>query len=215
MKRYLLTLGFLLLLSSVALAGGRNQSHPYIGISVSGQSMLDTDLSSNDGLVDAILKAADAKMKFKGFGYGISGTAGYKWANGFRLEGEFNYFKSDLDKVTSTAGSRKVDGSVDMKALMVNALWEFENSSPWYSFLGLGAGYGWSKGELEGGGDKVSSTTSIPLIQPILGVGYKITDNVSMGLDYKFVMGLKKLDYDDLKGDYRAHRLGLGLRYNF
>lgn len=61
----------------------------------------------------------------------------------------------------------------------------------------------------------MSSSSSIPLVQPILGIGYKITDHVSMGLDYKFVFGLSKLNYDDLKGEYRAHRVGLGLRYEF
>jgi len=36
-----------------------------------------------------------------------------------------------------------------------------------------------------------------------------------MTLDYKFVKGLKKLDYDDLETDYKAHRVGLGVIYNF
>jgi OmpA-like transmembrane domain. len=215
MNRCVFIVVAILFFSSLAMAGGRKQDRAYIGLTLAGQSMLDTDLSSNDGLTDAVLKAVDAKMKFKDFGYGLGGAVGYKWANGFRLESELNYFKSDIDKVKSNAGSIGVDGSVDMKSVMVNALWEFENETDWYSFLGMGAGYGWSKGTLEGGGDKVSSTCSIPLVQPILGVGYKITDNVSMAIDYKFVMGLQKLDYKDLKGDYKAHRLGLGVRYNF
>ncbi|BDQ35938.1 hypothetical protein SYK_02980 [Pseudodesulfovibrio nedwellii] len=215
MKRLLLVCLFLFLFSSLALAGGHKQDRPYVGLIIAGQYLMDTDLSSNDGLTDAILKSADAKMQFKDFGYGVAGTAGYKWASGFRLEGELNYFKSDLDKVKGNGGSIDVDGSINMKALMVNALWEFENKTPWFSYLGLGAGYGWSKGTIEGGGDKVSKSCSIPLVQPILGVGYNLTDNVSLGLDYKFVMGLQKLDYQDLKGEYRAHRLGLGLRYNF
>lgn len=215
MKQLSLSLLFVLLLSTVALAGGPKGSHHYVGLQLAYQSLLETDLGSNDQLTDAALKAADAKMEFDDFGYGVSGIVGYKWSMGPRLEVELNYFKSDVDKVTSDVGNTELDGYVDMKSLMVNALWEFENDTDWYSFLGLGTGYGWSKGTLEGGGDEVSGTSSTPLFQPILGFGYHFTEHVSLDVNYKFIMGLKKLDYDDLEGDYRAHRLGVGLRYNF
>ena len=215
MHKILYILALTLLISTQALAGEKNQDRPYVGGSIAWQHLMDSNLDSNDALTDAALRAVDAQFEFNNFGYGVSGFAGYKWASGFRLEGELSYFKSDIDQVTSTDGDTKLDGSLDMTAVMVNALWEFEQRKNFFPFIGLGAGYGWSNGKFEGGGDKVKGTSGIPLIQPIVGMGYILTDNISMTLDYKFVKGLKKLDYDDLETDYKAHRVGLGVIYNF
>ncbi len=188
-----------ILLASPAYAGGRGNYGPYVGASISGQQLMETEVNSSNQEVTFDL------------GYGGSAFAGYHWPVGFRLEAEGSYFKNDIDKVKSGSGSSSADGSVDMKALMVNALWEFENETKWFSYLGLGGGYGWSKGKTS----TSSASASVPLFQPILGAGYRITENISMALDYKFMMGLKKLDYDGVKGEYKAHRLGLGVRYAF
>ncbi|MGL1861205.1 MAG: porin family protein [Pseudodesulfovibrio sp.] len=215
MKKGLLLFALVLLISSHAFAEGKKDDHAYVGGSIAWQNLMDSDLGSNDGLTDAALKASDAEFKFKGLGYGASGFAGYQWTNGFRLEGELSFFKSDIDKVSSTVGDTDLNGYLDMTALMVNALWQFESETDVFAFAGLGAGYGWAKGKYEGGGDGVTGTSSIPLVQPIFGLGYHLTEDVSMALDYKFVMGLKKLDYDELEHEYRAHRLGLGVKYDF
>ncbi len=215
MKKILLILTITLLLSSQAFAGGADQDHVYVGGSIAWQSLMNSDLSSNDALTDAALKAEDAEFDFGSLGYGASGFVGYKWANGLRLEGELSHFKSNIDKVSANVGDTKLNGNLSMTAVMVNALWELDHKSGFFPYIGLGAGYGWAKGNYDGGGDRVSGTSNIPLLQPILGMGYTLTENVSMTMDYKFVMGLKKLDYDELEHDYKAHRIGLGLIYNF
>jgi len=214
-KKALLIFTIVLLVSSQAFAGGDNQDHVYAGGSIAWQYLMDAELGSNDALTDAVLKAEDAKFEFDGLGFGATGIVGYKWANGLRLEGELSHFKSKIDQVTADVGNTKLNGSLGMTAVMVNALWEFEEKKNFFPYLGLGAGYGWARGNFEGGGDRVSGTSNIPLLQPIIGMGYQLTEKVSMTMDYKFVMGLKKLDYDELEHKYRAHRVGLGLIYNF
>lgn len=215
MKKGLFILVVVLLISSQALAGGNKQDHLYAGGSIAWQYLLNSELGSNDALTDAALKAEDAKFEFDTFGYGASGIIGYRWTNGIRLEGELSYFKSNVEKVTANVGSTDLNGSLDMTSIMVNALWEHKGVDNLFPFLGFGAGYGWAKGDYKGGGDEVSGTSSIPLMQPILGMGYRLSEDVSLTMDYKFVFGLKKLDYDQLKQEYRAHRVGLGLLYNF
>lgn len=215
MKKALLLFSIVLLVASQAFAGGNTQDHVYAGGSIAWQYLMDSPLSSNDALIDAALKAEDAKVEYDAFGYGLSGLVGYKWANGFRLEGELNFFKSNVEKVSADVGNTDLNGSLDMTAVMVNALYEFDLGAKYFPYLGLGAGYGWANGDYKGGGDEVSGTSSIPLVQPILGIGYTLTDNVSLTADYKFVMGLKKLDYDELEQEYRTHRIGVGFIYNF
>jgi len=194
-----LTILLLILMTIPAMAREKEWHGPYAGISLGGQQLQEMDVSGSSLDVDFDL------------GWSASVSAGYHWPVGLRLEAEGIYLKNDIDKIKSGANSAKISGSVDMKALMANALWEFENKTKWFSYLGLGLGYGKSKAEAEGD----SATSTIPLAQPILGFGYRITDHVSMSLDYRYLMGLKKLDYEGTKSDYRAHRLGLGLRYAF
>lgn len=214
MKKVILILSLVLMLSTQAIAGGSGTDHPYIGGSVSWQQVMDSNIDSNDALTDAALRAIDATMVLKD-GYGVTGYAGYKWANGFRLEGELSYFRSDPDKASANIGSTKLDGSLDMTAFMVNAIWDFETESGLFPFVGFGAGYGWTSGKFAGGGDVVQGTSNIPLVQPILGVGYRLTNKIAVSLDYKLAFGLKDLDYDQMEMKYRAHRVGLGLRYDF
>ncbi|WP_243545866.1 porin family protein [Pseudodesulfovibrio tunisiensis] len=198
MKKIAFAIMLVLVLASTAMAA-KTEYGPYVGMLLSGQQLQETDVS-----------ATGLDVTFDP-GFGVTAYAGYHWPIGLRLELEGSYFKSDIDKVKAGGASAHPDGSVDMKAIMVNALWEFENSSQWFAYLGLGGGYGWSKGEVYG--DHASD--SVPLMQPILGVGYHLTENISMNLDYKYTFGLDTLDYDGVKGDFDAHRLGLGLRYNF
>ncbi len=194
-----LTILLLILMTVPAMAREKEWHGPYAGLSLGGQQLSEMDISGTSLDVDF-----DP-------GWSASVSAGYHWPVGLRLEAEGIYLKSEFNKIKSGANSAKIDGSVNMKALMVNTLWEFENDTNWFSYLGLGLGYGKSK--VEAFDD--SATSTIPLAQPILGAGYRITDHVAMSLEYKYLMGLEKLDYDGVKSDYRAHRLGLGLRYAF
>lgn len=215
MKKFALLLFTLLLLAPASSNAGQSAKHgAYVSGIIGGQFLQESDLSSNNGAVDAVLKASDAKIEF-GSGFGAGVAAGYHWENGFRLEAEGSYYTSDLDKVRGNGGSVNVDGSVAMTAFMVNALYEFENKTPWTWYVGIGAGYGWAKGTLEAGSDKISETCGIPLVQPIVGVGYWLDDHWNLAVDYRYAYGLEKMDYDLLNAEYRAHRVGLALRYSF
>lgn len=199
MKRSLLALVFILLFTSLSFAGDYKAYGPYVGLSLGGQYVQDMDISGSS------LDVSFDK------GWGAAALVGYHWDAGFRLELEGAYLRNDLDKISSGANSARVDGSIEMKALMVNALWEFENHTPWFSYLGLGVGNGWSTAKAAG----ETATDSTPLAQPILGIGYRLSDHVSMAMDYKYLMSLRKLDYEGVKSNYRAHRVGLNLRYAF
>jgi opacity protein-like surface antigen len=211
MKKVLLALTMVLVVATAANAGQH-----YVSGSVSTQYLMDSDISSNDSATNAELREADAKVE-SGWGWGLSAASGYQWESGIRVELEGSYFSSDLDKITSNIGNLDVGGKFDMTALMVNALYEYQvkEDSPLSVYGGLGFGYGWSYGELDLEGDDFSDTASIPLVQPIAGLRYRIDENWSVQADYKFMAGLEKLDYGLFEAEYRSHRMGLGLRYDF
>jgi|GEM_PF-3383883 len=77
-------------------------------------------------------------------GYALSGALGYRFANGFRVEGEVGYRHNDVDGLTATGpgGSITIDVDDDVTNLsfMANAYRDFQTESVLSPYLGIGLG---------------------------------------------------------------------------
>ncbi|MBI9112523.1 outer membrane protein [Maridesulfovibrio ferrireducens] len=205
MKKLLLAFAAILLFSVPAQAFDNYfKAGPYVSAGVGGQYIAETDISKTP-----------YSLTFD-VGYGGTVAAGYKWKQGWRVELEGSYFTSDLGRGKEDDKSIDVDGSLDMKSIMGNVLYEFSGTETrLFSYLGAGVGYGWSDSEIKYWSLSADGSTSIPLVQPIVGIGYRLTENISLDLDYKLKVGLKELDYDGVKGDYLSNRVTGGIRFTF
>ncbi len=162
---------------------------------------------------EAIIMGQDAKFKMK-FGLGINGEVGYKWRTNFRTGLEVGYRASDMDQVTSTAGSGLVDGQLEMSTIFLNVAYDFDNeegAAP-YIFGGLGAAYH----ELD-----LRSVNTVTVKQVAddltfafqVGAGFykPINEFIDAGLGYRFVFA-NDTRFGNLSTEFGVHHIELTFR---
>jgi outer membrane protein OmpA-like peptidoglycan-associated protein len=145
-------------------------------------------------------------------GYAAGGAFGYSFGNfGFgspRLELEGTWRSNNI-KHLDVGGSRVGGhGNVDSVAIMTNALMDFDTGTNFYPYLGggFGAVMGWVDSDYS---DTVFG------YQGIAGVGYNVTENVGLTLDYRYLGSSDWKDGGATYGNYSNHTVLLGLRYAF
>lgn len=177
---------------------------PYVSVMLGGQSIMDTDV-----------KGTDSTVTFDP-GYGLSLAVGRHWPSGLRVEVEDTYFISDLGDEKFGGTSQNIDGDIHVETLMGNVLYEFyDKDTKLFSYIGAGAGYAWAKGKLTSGRSTDTRYTGFPVVQPLVGVGYRINKNVSLDFGYRFKFGIQEMDFGGVRGDYRSHRAVGGVRFTF
>ncbi len=158
----------------------------------------DTDVTTNSG---------NGEISFKD-GWLAGAAVGYDFGRA-RVEFEGAYHKNDLDTVSGANGSQSLDGKITNISMMVNALYDFENSSIITPYVGFGMG----AAHLEvDSGDSPSDTAFA--FQGLAGAKIAVTENLSAVVDYRYFRSLKA-DFDGAKFDYQQHIITAGLSYNF
>lgn len=95
---------------------------------------------------------ANAVNEYK-TGFRVSGTVGYEFGNGFRVDGELFFGRANVSKLTYTgitSGPVQIDesftdptvsGPADQFGGMVNVWYDFDTGSRWKPFVGGGIGF--------------------------------------------------------------------------
>ena len=202
----------------------------YAGIEGGGMIVEDTSLSYTD---DAGLNINDAYRVNFGIGYDIDAIAGYDF--GFvRLEGEVAYKHAGVDSVNATLAAAPIlpdpsgqldGGSSHVLSFMLNALLDFGPDDGLQGYIGGGAGLAslhLAAATATPGAHSFSDTDSRFAMQAIAGVRYPVSQNIDVGLKYRFFnMQHAKFNgsFDGtnftFKGNYRSSSLLLSLIYNF
>lgn len=150
-----------------------------------------------------------------GFATGV--FLGYD-AGMFRGEIETTYYASEVDTLTVTGTSLGAGADVTALSFMVNAYWDFENSSAFTPYLGVGIG---------GANVEFENLTilgfSIPgdqddtqfAYQFMAGVDYSLTEMMMLGLSYRYFATTDLEFSGGQEVEYGAHNLLVGLRFNF
>ena len=159
-------------------------------------------------------------------GYGISGAYGHKLSKNFSMETEIGYSSVDYDAVNinatftsggstfTSSGKADVKGQVDMLTTLVNFIFSApgRNFSP---YVGGGIGFVsfWDEinsiGTLTVNGEESGTTI---LANSILGFDYKMTDDVALGLQYRYVWAASGHDGVD---DATAQVIALSAKIKF
>ncbi|MFN5086160.1 MAG: outer membrane protein, partial [Novosphingobium sp.] len=157
-------------------------------------------------------------------GYDFGGIVGYDFG-GFRLEAEASYRRAE-EKAFSTVTARYTDanvgGGAEALSFMVNGLLDFGPDDGLQGFVGGGVGVGRVKNAVI-----LSPNSPLSLVdsdtgfawQALAGVRTPISDNIDVGLKYRFF----NQDHNDLvntagqniRTRFRSHSLLLTLGYNF
>lgn len=172
-------------------------------------------------------------------GFGVGGALGYDFPNNFRVEGEITYRESDVDTVdvSEVAGPGDLDGRGDVSAIafMANVYYDIDIDQPVTPYIGVGIG-----AAVVSANDVALATAppSIPGLQltddddtvfayqVIAGIGYDVTENLTLTLEYRF-FGTQdaELDIDRRVGfpvsgttfdvEYQSHNVIIGARFSF
>lgn len=184
--KYLVAGAALALATSAAVAGGPEQAPP-APVDNSGFY-----INANGGL--ALLASSDP-YKTTGWNGGLA--LGYHW-NAFRLELAGSYIQNNARNeyrnvliATSAGGGYFNFSNLKLWNVMANGLYDFDFGGSFIPYVGIGLG--WINGSA---GFSVYNNTNIPdsfrfkasqnsfAFQGILGLDYKITDNVRAGITY-------------------------------
>lgn len=166
-------------------------------------------------------------------GGNFSGHLGYRICN-FRAEGEllFNYSPLSTVKVAGASISRHVSftnplrlgGQTVLGAGLINGYYDFydeEMDPTWVPYVGLGIGYSYLRNTVSYTlpylyKQVFSLTTknneSSPVGQAILGISYYTSDDLSIGLDYRYIT-TKSLS--DIHSRLQIHTINLNFNYFF
>lgn len=172
------------------------------------------------------------------YGFNANLAVGYGIGNGFRFEIEGDFARSDLRHLTRTPFATAAHGSVRTWGVMANAIFDMDAGFPWmYPYLGVGAGYQWTKlnnlGATQPGGPfafAADSQSGALAGQAIVGASFPIPNvpGLSLTADYRFmdILGGGKYTVAVADGGPAApaqlkmhnqfnHDLVIGVRYAF
>jgi outer membrane protein OmpA-like peptidoglycan-associated protein len=111
-------------------------------------------------------------------GWGVLGSAGYGFGNGFRIEVEGNYRQNQTREWKGTPFPTTSSGTNQQYGAMLNALFDFDIGYNWlYPYMG--AGVGWAQTRL--GNPFTSSNRSLPFLLS--------TDETSNSLAWQVIVG--------------------------
>jgi outer membrane protein OmpA-like peptidoglycan-associated protein len=169
------------------------------------------------------------------YGYDVGGLVGYDFGV-FRLEAEVAYKKADLEAYESTLGVpvsaggtalanvryTNAGGSSSALSFMVNGLLDFGDEDGISGYIGGGAGVArvkFSNYSINPGFDFLDDSDTRFAWQGIAGVRAPLTDNIDVGLKYRFFnasrLRVVGTTGDAVDGRFRSHSLLGTLTYNF
>lgn len=203
---FALTAVFSALTAFISTQAQANQEGFYVG-GFGGANWLQTNRKHHHG-------DGEFHHKFR-TGYVAGGSVGYKWCQGYRLEGEIAYRRNQLKKSEITGFDESARGHFQSISYMANALYDMELGG-WnccaidvVPYVGVGIGYSTQKLKLdhhsfsfEGKNKKNGFAWQL-----IAGLGYEISCNTDLALEYRFHVGHAKHLYN--------HALDLAVRYHF
>lgn len=213
----------------VAAPATAREGQAYIGINggVSFDDQVDVDIDTGN---DTYNNAAFADTNL-----GIDGDVviGYDFG-AFRLEAEGGYKRAGYEGLTvvnsailpgglTVPSGTRVQNSRDLEIYsgMVNALVEFGNDDGFQVFGGGGVGIANMKlpVDVAGVGTVIDDSATDFAWQLLAGARLAVTDNVDLGVKYRYFVAdnfdLQAANGRDLRADYSAHSVLASLTYNF
>lgn len=159
-------------------------------------------------------------------GAALAAAMGYDFGNSIRLEGEISYQKNDMDKFTVSSGG--MSASIDLKgdttstALLVNAYYDFSNTSILTPFVTAGCGFAKVKSEITGSDAAAeegielqgSSDDTVFAYQIGAGIAYAVSETFGIDAKYRY-FATSDLDFEGSTVEFSSHNFYFGVRLSF
>lgn len=150
-------------------------------------------------------------------GYIVSGSLGYRWLYGFRVEGEYAYRRNELRKIHFFGRSFRAHGHFQSSSYMANLLWDIPLLNWGCNFMGIrpfiGGGIGYDNQQIKARNSGLSFRERKKDFswQVMAGLGYPLFCNTDISIEYKFHKGGFSHIYSHSIGAGLMYRFGLGL----
>jgi OOP family OmpA-OmpF porin len=158
--------------------------NPYIGRQPGGVFLQDSEFT-----VGTASGAASAGEVDYDTSWGLGGAAGYSFDSGFRAEAEVTYRGNDVSGFSFNGAPTFPASDADASdwAFMANGYYDFNTGTRWTPYVGGGVGLALDHIEGSAGpGFGISDTQSEFAYQGIAGVGYQLTDQLNLGVEYRY-----------------------------
>lgn len=208
---------------------GRAAAQPVAGpyVSLDGGYSLQSAIKARNFNLNGTALPHSATMIFKN-GYGIDGSIGYGFNNGWRIELEGDDLRNKLSKVKYLGVDEAGSGHNDRYGAFVNGIFDFDIGLPWlYPYLG--AGLGWQHvdyNDLDAGAAYVDQAHNAFAYQGIFGLSFPVAPVVGLSatVSYHFIGLATTRTYhgvmDGVPGTFKTqgaytNLFNVGLRYEF
>ncbi len=149
-------------------------------------------------------------------GWNIGGALGYHFSNNIRVEVADNYWRHTVRNRFAPFPAFQIN------TLMGNVYYDFDFGSSFVPYIGAGAGWAhqWISQNIIQGVNVTASRNQFAF-QGIVGVDYKITDNVRIGVSYH-ALGFAGKNNNNINGNNQLrvsrnleNQINIGLSYYF
>jgi outer membrane protein OmpA-like peptidoglycan-associated protein len=141
----------------------------------------------------------------------IVGAAGGYQIGQFRIEGNVDYSQNGLKSITQGNVTNGLTGHTGNLSLMLNGLYDIPVGLPVVPYIGFGIGATDYKISQPGG----STDRWGFAVQPIVGVSYSITPQVSIAGEYRYFTGIDEVSFGGTKVTNHEHHFLLSATYHF
>jgi outer membrane protein OmpA-like peptidoglycan-associated protein len=143
-------------------------------------------------------------------------AAGYQFGP-FRAELNGDYSQNDIKSLRVGNLSAPVSGHTANISFMVNGLYDINLGWPVVPYIGAGVGATDLRFENVGAGGLTSGSTDRWgfAVQPIVGVSYSVTPQISIAGEYRYLYGVDEVQVGSTKFTNREHHFLLSATWHF
>jgi OOP family OmpA-OmpF porin len=160
---------------------------------------------------------AGTSYEYDAGGLGL-GALGYKFGNGFRLEGELAYRASGVSGTQRGGAS----GEANAASLMANAFYDLNTGTKFTPYIGAGLGGAlvtFDNVTIPGGANRIDDSDLALAYQAMAGVGYQLDRNLKLDLGYRYFATetprFQTVSGGEVGSHYHDHAAVVSLRYEF
>ena len=188
---------------------------PYLTFSGTINSYEDTDLLDVTTALPEAIQAPGSFLEID-LGLGFNHSVGYSFGGAFSMEVEFSSQQGKFgsacsgifcDATTSTA----LDGDIETKSLLVNAIHIFNGSESLSPYIGYGIGTAFHEATLEGHDDGAQTTFAY---QFRTGIELRLNQHINLMTGYRFFT-TDQPNFGFFTVDVTTHSMEAGIKYHF
>lgn len=212
-KILLLSAAFLLAWAPVYAEVGEG---PYLTLSGTINIYEDMDLTDVSEKLDPIIQTWGSYLKTDS-GIGFNHSIGYSFGSAFSMEVEFSSQAGNFGHACSNIGTcaegqkTELDGDIETKSLLVNALHFFNTGGTLSPYFGYGIGTAFHEATLQDHEDGAQTTFAY---QFKTGIELILNEHFNLFTGYRF-FSTDDPDFGFFKGEVTTHSMEAGIKYHF